>query len=133
MKISGGCHCGAIRYEAEVDPDQVSICNCTDCQQLSGSAWRVNVPAPAATFKLLSGTPQAYIKTADSGAKRMQAFCSNCATQLWAQAPENTPTYNLRVGTIDQRGQLKPQRQIWRNSALEWAQDISGVPARDGN
>ena len=33
MKIDGGCHCGAITYEAEVDPEKTSICHCTDCQQ----------------------------------------------------------------------------------------------------
>ena len=40
MKIDGGCHCGYIAYEAEVDPDKVRICHCTDCQTLSGSAFR---------------------------------------------------------------------------------------------
>jgi hypothetical protein len=39
MKIDGGCHCGAIAYEAEVDPDRVGICHCTDCQQLTGTAF----------------------------------------------------------------------------------------------
>ena len=38
MKIDGGCHCGAIAYEAEVDPEKTSICHCTDCQQLTGTA-----------------------------------------------------------------------------------------------
>jgi hypothetical protein len=37
MKINGQCHCGAVRFEAEIDPGQVSICHCTDCQALTGS------------------------------------------------------------------------------------------------
>ena len=44
MKVHGSCHCGDIGYEAEVDPAQVGICSCTDCQMLTGSAFRVSVP-----------------------------------------------------------------------------------------
>jgi len=43
MKIDGACHCGEVKYEAEVDPEKVAICDCTDCQSLSGSAFRINV------------------------------------------------------------------------------------------
>lgn len=45
MKIDGACHCGDIRFEAEVDPGKVLICHCSDCQTLSGSAYRSVVPA----------------------------------------------------------------------------------------
>lgn len=44
MKADGHCLCGYLTYEAEVDADQVEICHCTDCQTLSGSAFRVTVP-----------------------------------------------------------------------------------------
>src|SRR6516164_2510748 len=40
MKIDGRCHCGEITFEGEVDPDALNICHCTDCQTLSGSAFR---------------------------------------------------------------------------------------------
>jgi len=46
MKIEGGCHCGNIVYQAEVDPNTVGICHCTDCQTLTGSAYRANISAP---------------------------------------------------------------------------------------
>jgi hypothetical protein len=39
MKIDGACHCGSITYAAEIDPQTVAICHCTDCQTLSGSAF----------------------------------------------------------------------------------------------
>ena len=57
MKITGGCHCGAITYEAEVDPGKVSVCHCTDCQTLTGSAFRIVVPAKREGFKL-KGEPK---------------------------------------------------------------------------
>ena len=53
MKVDGACHCGHIRYEAEVDPAIVVICHCTDCQTLSGSAFRTVVPTLAGSFRLL--------------------------------------------------------------------------------
>jgi len=43
MRIDGRCHCGYITYEAEIDPEKVMICHCTDCQTLSGSAFRTVV------------------------------------------------------------------------------------------
>ena len=132
MKVEGGCHCGAIAYEAEVDPEAARICHCTDCQTLTGSAFRVNVPAPADKFRLTRGTPKIYIKTADSGNKRAHAFCPECGGPIYSTSPEPDPqSYGLRVGNIDQRAALSaPVRQIWCRSALPWSMDISGV-ARD--
>ena len=132
MKVQGSCHCGAITYEAEVDPDKVNLCNCTDCQVLTGSAFRVSVPAPAATFRLLTGQPKVYVKTGDSGAKRRHSFCPSCGTPVCATADaENPPSYSLRVGCLKQRAQLPPKRRIWCRSALDWAQNVSGVPAAE--
>jgi hypothetical protein len=76
MKIDGACHCGAITYEAEIDPNKVGICHCTDCQALSASAFRTFVMVPEETFRILSGEPKVYVKTGESGQKRAQAFCA---------------------------------------------------------
>jgi hypothetical protein len=62
MKMDGSCHCGRIRFEAEIDPVKVVICHCTDCQTLSGSAFRTVVPANEGTFVLRSGEPKIYVK-----------------------------------------------------------------------
>jgi len=133
MKVTGRCHCGQVRYEAEIDPAKVNLCNCTDCQMLTGSVFRVAVPAPAATYRLLSGQPRVYVKTADSGTKRRHSFCPNCGTPVSATADTGKPeTYSLRVGCLDQRAQLPHRRRIWCKSALGWAQDVSGVPGVEG-
>jgi hypothetical protein len=128
MKVEGQCHCGQITFEAEIDPAAVRLCHCTDCQSLSGSAYRVNVQTPANAFVLLSGQPKIYIKTAESGNKRAHAFCPNCGTAIYAAAPRDTPTYALRVGTLKQRAELRPARQIWFRSAQPWATDLRDVP-----
>ena len=43
--------CGAIAYEAQVEPGTIGICHCSDCQKLTGSAFRANVQAPAGSFR----------------------------------------------------------------------------------
>ena len=131
MRIDGQCHCGNIANAAAVDPDTVGICHCTDCQTLSGSPYRAAVAAPAADFVLLRGTPRIYIKTADSGTKRAQAFCPDCGTPIYAAAPHDPPTYSLRIGAIRQRAALRPQRQIWCDSALSRSMDISAIDKRE--
>jgi hypothetical protein len=126
MRVSGRCHCGGIRYTAEVDPEKVTICHCTDCQRLSGSAYRASVPAPRETFAL-EGTPKTYIKTADSGARRQHAFCPECGAPVYSSAETDPPAYSLRVGCLDQRSQLPPKRQIWCKSSLAWSKDLQAV------
>jgi hypothetical protein len=133
MKVNGSCHCGEITYEAEVDPARVNLCNCTDCQVLTGSVFRVSVPAPAPTFRLLTGRPKVYVKTADSGAKRRHAFCPTCGSPIFATADtDSPPSYTLRVGGLAQRAALPPTRRIWCKSALPWSQDVSAIPGIGG-
>jgi hypothetical protein len=128
MHIDGSCHCGFIKYEAEVDPEKVSVCHCTDCQTLSGTAFRTVVPAPREGFRLLAGQPKIYIKTAESGNKRAQAFCPECGSPIYATSPNDPQIYGLRVGTARQRAELKPKRQVWCRSALDWTPELAAVP-----
>jgi hypothetical protein len=128
MKIDGSCHCGLITYEAEIDPDQVEICHCTDCQSLSASAFRVVVPAAADKFSM-SGEPTVYIKTAQSGASRIQTFCPRCGSAIYSTSADAPPSsYNIRVGTIRQRNQLSPKAQYWTRSAQPWVEDLASLP-----
>jgi hypothetical protein len=128
MKVTGRCHCGKISFEAEIDPTQVRVCHCTDCQHLTGTAFRTNVASLPGTFVLTSGTPKIYIKTAESGNKRVHAFCPDCGTPLYATSTDPNPSsYGLRVGTLDRRAELKPARQGWCRSALPWSMNLTGV------
>jgi len=130
MKVHGRCHCGRISFEGTVEPEKVNICHCSDCQKLTGSAFRANIQTPAESF-VIHGRPKIYIKTADSGTKRAHAFCPDCGTPIYAAAPENTKTYSLRVGTLDERAQLRPMRQIWCRSALPWSMDLGALEKID--
>jgi len=128
MKIDGSCHCGNITFVAEIDSEKVRVCHCTDCQNSTGSAYRVNVPAAKDKFELRGGKPKLYVKTAESGNKRVQAFCPECGTPLYSAAPVDPQFFMLRVGTVRQRAQLEPKSQQWCRSALGWAMDLNGVP-----
>jgi hypothetical protein len=129
MKIDGGCHCGHITYEAEADPEKVMICNCVDCQTLSGSAFRTVVFTREGSFKLLSGTVKTYVRTGESGNKRPQGFCPECGTPIYSTTTGDDPkVYIVRVGTARQRGQLIPKVHLWFRSAQRWISDLDSLP-----
>jgi hypothetical protein len=127
MKVDGRCHCGGIAYEATVDPATATVCHCTDCQMLTGTGYRVGVRAPADAFRLLRGEPRTYVKTADSGTKRVHAFCPDCGTPVYSTQLEPT-TYTLRIGCLTQRASLPPLRQQWCRSAVPWSKSLAEVP-----
>jgi hypothetical protein len=130
VKIEGQCHCGGIAYEAHVNPAKAGMCHCTDCQTLSGAPFRASVPAKVEDFRLLRGEPKIYVKTAESGRKRAQAFCSNCGSPIYATEADQPTLYNLRLGAVKQRAEIVPTRQIWCDSALEWAKDVRAIPGK---
>ena len=128
MHIDGGCHCGNVRYEADIEPEKVILCHCTDCQIISGTAFRTVVFVPQSRFTLLSGGLKTYIKTADSGNKRVMAFCPDCGTHLYATSVDGEDkVLGLRVGTARQRGELRPARQHWCRSALDWVTHLGAI------
>jgi hypothetical protein len=133
MKVEGRCHCGAITYEAEVEPGTITLCHCLDCQTLTGSAFRANILAPADRFRIITGEPRRYVKTADSGARRVHAFCETCGAPIYSCAPEDPPTYSLRVGTLRQKEALgRPARQIWTRRRLSWIPKFEGIDDIEG-
>jgi hypothetical protein len=134
MQIDGGCHCGHVTYEAEIDPEKVVICHCTDCQKLTGSAYRVTALTRTSTLRLTANPPKVYTKYGDNGRARLQSFCPECGSPLFTTGDgEDAATTGIRVGTINQRRELKPSRQIWCRSALRWINDIDDLPGVDGD
>jgi hypothetical protein len=129
MKIDGACHCGFITFEAEVDPEKTTICHCTDCQTLSGAPYRASVATTPDNFRLRSGEPAIYVKTAESGSKRAQAFCPRCGSPLYATAHQDpSANLNIRVGVVRQRDQLVPKRQLWGRSHQAWVDNLADIP-----
>jgi hypothetical protein len=134
MRIDGRCHCGFITYEAEIDPEKVMICHCTDCQTLSGSAFRIVALTREGGFNLLSGEVKIYVKTGESGARRPQAFCPECGSPIYATSEGDGPkVYGVRVGTSCQRHELVPRAQIWCRSAQLWVGDLETIQKVDNH
>ena len=87
------------------------------------------MPARAEDFRLLSGGPKIYVKVADSGAQRAQAFCGECGAPIYATDAERPTVFNLRLGGVTQRAAIPPRRQIWCSSALPWALVVRDLPS----
>src|SRR5262249_17086430 len=135
MKIDGRCHCGYVTFEAEAeaDPETTTICNCTDCQIMSGAPLRAVIITRPGTFVLLSGKPTEYRKTADSGNVRVQGFCPHCGTALYATSVgDEQKAYNVRLGSLRQRNELLPRRQIFARSQQGWVNDLHSITKFDG-
>ncbi|WJN61484.1 GFA family protein [Pseudomonas sp. SO81] len=131
MHVHGSCHCGGVQYQALVDPERTTICHCTDCQKLTGSAYRVSVPAVEGSFQLVSGEPSIYVKIGDAGSRRAQAFCPNCGSPLYTYDADQPKIYGLRVGCLEERQALVPRQQKWCRSALPWTQSLTAMTRRE--
>jgi len=133
MKIDGRCHCGFVSFEADADPETTTICNCTDCQTMSGAPFRAVIITEPGTFVLLSGKPTEYRKTADSGTIRPQGFCPRCGTALYSTADTDEPkAYAVRVGALRQRKELVPRRQGFVRSQQAWVNVVASMPKFNG-
>lgn len=134
LHVTGRCHCGDLSYIAEVDAGDVRLCHCSDCQQLSGTAFRSVVASLPGTFRVLTGSPSQYEKVAESGNRRAMWFCPRCGTQICASPSPvehgDTLVVSLRTGTCDQREQLVPSGQQWLRSAQSWVHDVSRLPGK---
>lgn len=127
MHITGQCHCGAITFKASVDPKKVVVCHCSDCQRISGAPFRAVLPTPVEDVTI-SGTAKHYVKVADSGNRRAQAFCADCGTQLYATEAESPKVLNIRLGCVNERAELVPHKQMWGESAMPWLGQLQGLP-----
>lgn len=127
MKIDGRCHCGAVTYDANIDPAKVIICHCCDCQAMSGAPYRVNVPVLTANFRL-QGALTTYVKRGASGNEVRTTFCPTCGTPLYSCKGDAPEFVWLRLGSATQRAQLPPTKQGFCHTAMPWAMDVRAVP-----
>lgn len=128
MQITGQCHCGAVSFTALVDPERVLACHCADCQQFSGAPFRAVLPTPVEQVSMV-GTARHYVKVAESGNRRVQAFCAECGTQLYASDEKDPQVLNFRLGCVNERAMLPPKAHIWCESAMPWLQAVGTLPA----
>jgi hypothetical protein len=118
--MTGGCSCGAIRYEISSFPLLLYTCNCTDCQTASGSAFALNMPVLAKAFHILQGEPKGWRHTSPTGVAVISWFCGDCGGRLYGDRAAREAIVNLRAGTLDDTTWLVPIAHMYTRSAQPW-------------
>ena len=121
---TGGCLCGAVRYEISRTPKLVYTCHCTACQRLSGSAFGTALLVARHGFSLTGPELKPLGRIADSGRTVTRWICPDCATWVYgglklASAPSTAPI-RIRAGTLDDTSWLRPTMHFWLRSAQPW-------------
>jgi hypothetical protein len=120
MTLTGGCLCGAIRYEAGGTPVRRFLCHCRDCQKATGSAFQVAVTMPRDQFTWTKGSPAAYTSQADSGRSITRLFCPACGSGLVNEIALRPDMVVVRVGSLDHPEQVPPTYEVFARSKADW-------------
>ena len=129
LPITGGCLCGAIRYELSEPPIEVGICHCRTCQKSSGSAFETGAEFLRSAFRFTKGEPKLY----RSSSIMDKGFCSNCSSLLFDQylvrAPGSNPdTIWIQVGTLDHPEAVSIEFHYGVESQLPWVHFDDDLP-----
>ena len=119
VPFSGGCACGAIRYECSAEPAFSWNCHCRDCQRASGSTFCpvLYVPRSALT---ISGHSKYYDVQAESGNKVSRGFCSHCGSPVFILAELVPDLQGLWAASLDNPSLFQPQVHVWTDRAQPW-------------
>lgn len=118
--FSGGCACGAIRYECAAGPILSLNCHCRDCQRGSGSAYASVVVVPTPAFKLLNGTPKYHTVKADNGHTSRRGFCPECGSPVLAKVDESPDIMIIQAASLDDPSWHRPVVDFFTSSAQPW-------------
>jgi len=132
MTITGGCYCGAVRYEAQGEPITHGQCNCRECQYISGGAENLFMIVPSAGFRYVKGEPKSFTRP-DLERPVTRQFCGECGTHLCTRTPRTDAIVILKVGALDDPTVYAgPQSVIWASEAQAFHIMPPGVPTFDG-
>src|SRR5689334_3159306 len=126
--LTGGCACGAIRYNIVERPLIVHACHCRDCQRITGSAFVINLWIER-KFVDAGNTPKSFRLTGGTGKPHDVFFCEKCGTYVWSQYHAAPNSLFVRAGTLDHPEKIKPDVHIFTRSKLQWLQLPNDVPA----
>jgi len=124
--LSGGCQCGAVRYEVTGDPTYVALCHCSDCRKSSGAPVVAWAAFPEAQFAVTQGTAKAF----NSSGESWRHFCPDCGTGLYFQNAEVLPgLVDIQSATLDDPGALPPQIHVQVAEKVHWMSGVDALPA----
>jgi hypothetical protein len=118
---SGGCLCGAVRYEAAWPPVATAVCHCKNCQKQAGSALSVIAVLPRDGLAI-TGELALYEDKGESGLPVWRRFCATCGSPVTSDTPgaQKQGFIFLKAGTLDEATDLAPTLHYWRSSAQGW-------------
>jgi hypothetical protein len=125
MAITGGCHCGAIRYQAEGEALNHALCHCTDCRRHAGAPMVGWTMYPRERVVVTKGTPKVY---ASSQAGR-RYFCADCGTGLFFSNDVVLPgLLDIQSATYDDPDAVPAQAHIQVADRIGWMQRAHELP-----
>lgn len=123
--LTGGCLCGAVRYEAAGPFHNASICHCSMCRKAGGGPYLAFASLPRAALRFIAEAPTLY----RSSSTASRGFCGRCGTALTWQGDTSPAEIDLAIGTLDHPNAMPPLDQIFAADAVAWAQNLTGLPS----
>src|SRR5208282_260385 len=128
VPFTGGCACGAIRYECTAPPLRMVNCHCRDCQRASGSAYSATLIMTAGSVRLLRGACREHSIVAESGNVARREFCGICGTPLFAGSAARPEFLGVKAASLDDPGWFAPEADVWVQSAQPWDHMHPDIP-----
>src|SRR5690348_9404169 len=117
MVLTGGCQCGAVRYEIAAEPLAVYVCHCRECQKQSASAFGISLVVLKDAFRLQQGEVRTWSRRTDSGRTLNCTFCLTCGSRVW-HASAGSATVTVKGGSLDRPVDLTAAVHIWTSRKL---------------
>jgi hypothetical protein len=125
-KFTGGCRCGAVRYEAEGEPIYAGYCFCEDCRRSSGSGFAPFMGFAAAAVRFEGATDRS-VATSIRGSDAVRNFCPACHSLVFGGIVGEDDQHTIYAGTLDDPSLFKPQMAIFGRDRPAWALLPPGV------
>lgn len=129
-KLTGQCLCGNVKFEADGDIAMMGNCHCTDCQQVSGSAFATLVFMNEENVKI-EGELKSFDHKVDSGNTLIKEFCPRCGSQMFGKNAARPGSLALKAGSINEKEQIKPQFNVFASRKLDCVTLDDNIPAFD--
>jgi hypothetical protein len=130
-RFTGGCLCGALRYEAEGEPSLMGHCYCADCRKASGSAFIPFMGFPSSAVRFSGETRQFRSKAAD-GNIAVRNFCPVCGSLVFGGEAGKDDSHTIYAGSLDDPSVFQPTVAIFAHNRPSWAVTPAGVEIFDG-
>jgi len=124
--ITGGCFCGAVCYEAQVNLHEAYYCHCRACHKLSGTPAQGDILDKPGTLNFTKGEPK-YFQTSPFA---KSGFCQHCGSRLAYIAFEKEDWTSVVVGSLDHPEDVVPREHLCVESQLPWYKLDDDLPRK---